>query len=259
VNVDIFSDANILLTLIFRQPSFLGACEKFKEDARVEKLQVLITSSVKDVCDRKISGINDLVGRVVRGLAIHISTIRTGGNDFLLEKTTLTDQDRSLIRRFFSSQYSRAQSELEKSHYRATEAWVVAAFDAMLREQGGSLEMIEFLRKLLMRNQEEYTKISTNYQAVLNELNSKPVPIVPSSAAKSSVSALGVTDNEDIPHLASVVDHVNLRSLRAAVFVTTDYVHLLSNTNLQNLKIYCEEPTWAVHTYKALLQGRPPP
>jgi hypothetical protein len=111
VNVDIFPDVNVLITLTLNQPRFLGACQKFRDDLIRETIGVKITASVRRVFDYKVLGVNDLVGRVLGGLTNHLSVTTTRGRNELLEKATLAQSDKQVLRGYFRNQILAAESE----------------------------------------------------------------------------------------------------------------------------------------------------
>jgi hypothetical protein len=260
--VDVFLDVNILLTLSFKLPSFLPACNKFKDDAKREKVKLHLTSSVESVFDYKVTEANNLIGILLRGLVIRVSTVRTGAQDQLLEKITLTETDKSLIRAFFGEKYAAAKTELKRVRIKAVEAWVVKRFEDMIQAVG-SMSLIAFTKSMLMENQDVYDKISLDKNSVIKELGVEVLPIQPSATATTAINGI-VSDPEDVPHLASLVDYLSGKvtgqvAPNFAVYVTTDYGHVLAaKDQLKPLKIYAEEPIWGIDTCKTLMNDGTP-
>ena len=258
-SVDTFLDVNVLLTLTLRLSRFLSACEKFRQDAKRENMDLHMTSSVQNVFDYKISESNDMIGELLRGLVISVSTMRTGGQDQLLETIVLTASDRSVIRGYFQKELGKATTELRQIRIKAVEAWVVNRFEEAVRKSSG-VSLIDFAKAMILDNQDAYDKIAADRSILLNELKISVVPINPSDATKTAIRSAGVNDPEDIMHLASVCDYLaQSKSCEFAVYVTTDYTDVLSaKDKLQKLKIVAEEPTYAVHTYMTLRRGEMP-
>lgn len=254
ISVDIFPDVNVLITLTLDQTTFLAACRKFRDDIVREQLEVKVTVSIRRMFDLKALGVNDLVGRVLRGLINHLSVTTTRGRDELLESASLTDADKRVVRDYFEKQRLAARDELGKTQLRSVEAWAITKFDEWLRMSKGTIPLIEYLNALFQLNQDAYETFSTSYAFLYNDLQiGAPIQITPSSASRIVIQTAGVTDPEDIEHLASIYEYIKPKS-RKAVFVSTDYTHVLSNqTSLSNLEIHCEEPIYAIDKFKSLL------
>lgn len=255
VNVDIFPDVNVLITLTLNQPTFLTACQKFRDDVIRETIGVKITASVRRVFDYKVLGVNDLVGRVLGGLTNHLSVTTTRGRDELLEKATLAQCDKQILRGYFKNQILAADSELGKNQLRAVEAWVIRKFDDALRSAKNPVLLVEFLGFLFELSNDANEDFNTNYAMLHNDLQiGAPVSVnPPNSSSRSKIELAGVHDPEDIDHLASIWEYI-IPQARKAVFATTDYKDVIANqAELSKLEIYCETPTYAVDAYKSLL------
>jgi hypothetical protein len=256
--VDVFLDVNILLTLTFRLPSFLPACEKFRQDVKDEGLKLQVSSSVESIFDFKVTEANNLIGALLRGLVIYASTMLTGGQNELIEQVVLNGSGRALVRDFFAREYARAVTELKQVRIKAVEAWVVSRFADVIRKSG-SINLFDFTRAMVIENQDAYDKIAANKNSIMKELNADVLPITPSVTAMRSIGSF-VADTEDTPHLASICDHLSGSDPPDfAVYVTTDYGHILSvKKALQAMKIFADEPIWAIDTYKMLVNGEIP-
>jgi hypothetical protein len=112
---------------------------------------------------------------------------------------------------------------------------------------------------MIIENQTAYDKIAFDKDSILNDLKVDVLPITPTQTAWNSIASI-VTDQEDVRHLASINDYLSRpEAPDFAVFVTTDYMHVLSaKSSLQRFKIYAEEPIWAIDTYKTLSSGGVP-
>jgi hypothetical protein len=254
VNVDIFSDVNVLLTLTLNQPTFLQACQKFRDDIIREKLEVKITTSIRKKFDEKALGVNNLVGRVLGGVINHLSVTTTRGRDELLESASLTESDKQILREYFKNQILAVGDELEKNQLRSVEAWVITKFEDSLRKSRATIPLVDFLGILFQLNQDAYESFSTSYAMLFNDLRiGAPISVTPSSTSNKDIEIAGVSDPEDIEHLASIYDYIKPMS-RKAVFVSTDYRHVISNqVALSKLEIHCEDPIYAIDKYKSLL------
>jgi len=206
-----------------------------------------------DFCHEKKRQVNEVIGSAIRGLALHISTVKTAGMTYLLEKALLTSQDKGIIREFFNKQFPKLADELCKTHFRIVQTFVVDTFEKMCNQYPSGFELIEFCKKLIALNQEMYEKVDNRFSTVSISLNIKienDVTYTPGDL--SLIADAGVKDSEDQHRLAWVHAYNSTHS-SSSIYVTTDYEHILSNKEaLVKLGIYCEEPLWAIDLYKDL-------